>query len=53
MRIMICLLVALSAAGLLNACSSGSNGSVATPPPAAATVSGIDTPKSVAVVTAN
>ena len=52
MRILICLMLALSAAGYLPGCSSGSSAAVApTPPPAA--VNGLDTPKSVAVVTAN
>ena len=51
MKILICLLVALGAAGLLHGCSNGSSTTAAAPP--AAAVSGIDTPKSVAVVSAN
>ena len=56
MKTLICLVAALSVAGLLHGCSSGSTAAAppaATAPPPAATVSGIDTPKSVAVVTAN
>ena len=51
MKTLICLLAALSAGGLLHGCSNGSGATAAAPP--AAAVSGIDTPKSVAVVSAN
>ena len=51
MKVMICMLVSLIAVGWVSGCSSGST--AAPVPPPAATVTGLDTPKSVSVVTAN
>jgi hypothetical protein len=53
MKITIGVLVALIAAASLSACSNGTNGATAPTPPPAAAITGIDTPKSVSVVTAN
>jgi len=50
MKIQICMLLAVIMSSALG-CSSGSSGAAATTPPTA--VVGLDTPKSVAVVTAN
>lgn len=53
MKFLICLLVTVTATGWLSGCSSGSTAPAAATPPPAATVNGLDTPKSVSVVTAN
>ncbi len=53
MKYSICLLMTVMATGSLCGCSSGSTAPVASTPPPAATVNGLDTPKSVSVVTAN
>jgi hypothetical protein len=46
-------LLALLAAGPLTGCGGGSTTTVSTPTPPPAAVKGVDTPKSVSVVTAN
>lgn len=53
MKFLICVLVTLMATGWIAGCSSGSTAPAATTPPPAAKVTGLDTPKSVSVVTAN
>ncbi|HEV7612244.1 MAG TPA: hypothetical protein VGO37_10240 [Steroidobacteraceae bacterium] len=53
MKFSVCILLTLIATASLPGCTSGSNAATATAPPPAAAVTGIDTPKSVSVVTAN
>ena len=53
MNVRIYALLALLVAGSLTGCGGGSASTVSTTPPPPAAVKGVDTPKSVSVVTAN